>query len=192
MRRKPIHAPEPSGRFLLRLPAALHAQLQDGARTRHCSLNEYCIRLLAVPGSSWQTDDGARAVVEQSRLLLDASLAGVVLYGSVARGQSTATSDVDVLIVVDETVPLTRQIYRQWDLAPVAWRGRPVDPHFVRLPNPGHLSTGAWCEAAIDGVVLFERDSCVSCHLAAVRSAIASGQLVRRSVHGQPYWTEAA
>lgn len=181
-----------SGRFLLRLPVRLHARLQGAARGHGLSLNEYCTRRLAVPGSAWLVEDGALAVVERALDLLGSRLAGVVLYGSVARGEAAASSDVDLLMVVDGAVALTRDLYRRWDAAPVAWKARAVDPHFVKLPEHERLSLGAWCEAAIDGVVLFERDGAVSRHLAAVRGDIAAGRLVRRAVHGQAYWVVAA
>jgi len=181
-----------SGRFLLRVPPQLHRHLQAAARACGWSLNEYCARRLAVPGSTWLTDDGASAVVARAQELLGAHLVGVVVYGSVPRGDATPASDVDVLLVVDDAMPVTREIYRKWDAAPVAWGSRPVDPHVVKLPEPARPSLGAWCEAAIDGVVLFERDGAVTRRLAAVRGDIAAGRIVRRSVHGQPYWAVAA
>ena len=73
---------------------------------------------------------------------------------------------------------------------PVTWDGREVDPHFVHLPKPGQ-ATGAWGEAAVDGIVLHEREYAVSATLASVRREIAAGRLVRRIIHGQPYWVAA-
>jgi hypothetical protein len=52
--------------------------------------------------------------------------------------------------------------------------------------------TGLWAEAALDGVVLFERGLVVSKRLAAVRRDIVAGRLVRRLAHGQPYWAAVA
>jgi hypothetical protein len=49
-----------------------------------------------------------------------------------------------------------------------------------------------WAEVAIDGIVLFERGLRLTEHLVRVRRDIAAGRLVRRMVHGQPYWTEVA
>ena len=100
-------------------------------------------------------------------------------------------SDVDALIVVDRMLRLNRALYRAWDAEPVTWQGRPVDPHFVH-PAEDETFTGLWAEVAVDGQVLFDRDGWVSKHLIRVRRAIAEGRIVRRVVHGQPYWTEAA
>jgi predicted nucleotidyltransferase len=180
-----------SGRFLLRLPPALHGALQAAARAGGVSLNEYCVRRLAASGPAAAAGEAAAALVTRAAALVGDALAGVVVYGSWARGDATTTSDVDALVVVEPSVALTRSLYRSWDEAPVAWQGQPVDPHFVHVPG-GRVSGGVWGEAAIDGLVLFERDPRLSAYLARVRRAIAEGRLVRRLVHGQPYWTEAA
>jgi len=45
---------------------------------------------------------------------------------------------------------------------------------------------------AVDGIVLFERELRISSALVRTRRDIAAGRLVRRIVHGQPYWTAAA
>ena len=60
----------------------------------------------------------------------------------------------------------------------------------VRMPEAGHVAGGGlWPEIALDGIVLFERDGALSRKLVAIRRAIADGRLVRRTAHGQPYWT---
>ncbi len=181
-----------SGRFLLRVAPSIHARLQATARALGLSLNEYCARRLSVPGPIVAVADGARTVVDRLLARFEDGVLGVLIYGSCVRGDATATSDVDLLVVVDRSVPLTRALYRDWDVDPPAWDDRSVDPHFVHLPVDRRAMPGAWCEAAIDGVVLFERDGAVTRHLAAVRRAIGEGRLVRRSAHGQPYWTVAA
>jgi hypothetical protein len=185
-------ASDVSGRFLLRVQKNVHARLQKAARALGVSLNEYCVRRLAVPGAAVLVENGATAAVEWPLAQFGDGLVGVLVYGSFVRGDATSASDVDLLVVVSPSVPLTRALYRTWDTAPPLWAGRTMDPHFVHLPRDGRTVAGAWCEAAIDGVVLFERDGVVTRHLVAVRGAIASGRLVRRSAHGQPYWTVAA
>lgn len=181
-----------SGRFLLRLPPRLHASLQAAARAHGLSLNEFCVRRLSVPGAGLSADDGALHAVSRAEELLGERLVGVVVYGSWSRGDATERSDVDLLVVVERAIRLTRALYRRWDEAPVRWNGRVVDPHFVHLPNGSEPAGGAWCEAAVDGVVVFERDDRISVRLRQVRRQIAAGRLVRRTVHGQPYWTVAA
>lgn len=185
-------SPRASGRFLLRLPSHLHAALQAAARAQGFSLNEFLTRRLAAPATSLSASDGAIAVVTRAAELLGPALLAVAVYGSWARGEVTDASDVDVLIVVDRSVALDRALYRRWDTAPVRWRGRSVDPHFVHLPRENESVAGVWGEVAVDGVVLFERDDRLSARLVRVRRAIAEGRLVRRTVHGQTYWKGAA
>jgi len=181
----------PSGRFLLRLPRALHAALRRAAREAGLSLNDYCARRLAAPVPSSGHADLA-AVVDRASDLLGPSLVGIVAYGSWARGEPTDHSDVDLLVVVDAEFPLTRQAYRAWDAQPLTVDGRPAEVHLVRLPGPSAQVTGIWAEAAIDGHVVVERGFVLSTRLASVRRALLGGRLQRRSVHGQPYWTEVA
>jgi hypothetical protein len=181
----------PSGRFVLRIEPGLHEALRNAARECHLSLNDYCARRLAAPASGCDIAEAAHTLAQASSLFGDA-LVGVVAFGSWVRGEAGPTSDVDLLVVLEERVSLTRELYRRWDKAPITWDGHPVEPHFVHLPDPVKVTGGAWAEAAIEGVVLFERRLSISKRLAAVRRQVLSGRLVRRLVHGQPYWAEVA
>lgn len=184
--------PSVSGRFLLRMSPAAHGRLQAAARAANLSLNELCGRRLRVPGPALLIEDGAGVAVDRALALFDRRLVGVLVYGSYARGDATPASDVDLLVVIETSVPLTRALYRDWDAGSAAWNGRHLDPHFVHLPAHVRAVAGAWCEAALDGVVLCERDGALTRQLAAIRVEIAAGRLVRRSTHGQPYWTAVA
>ncbi len=192
MDRSPHRRSARSGRFLLRLTPGLHAALRAHARHAGLSLNEYCARRLAAPGVGLAGDADGAAIVSRAATLFGADLVGVIVFGSWARGELTATSDVDALVVVARDVELTRDLYRRWDAAPVYWAGRPVDAHFSHLPEPGTTVAGMWGEVALDGVVLLERDLALSARLAEVRRDIAAGRIVRRVVHGQPYWARVA
>jgi hypothetical protein len=183
---------EASGRFLLRLGPGLHAALREAAAAAGVSLNEYCGTKLAVPLSVAGTGESiARAVTRAAALFAD-DLIGVVLFGSWVRGEATEDSDVDLLVVVEDDVRLTRSLYRCWDREPVRWEGRPVEPHFVHLQGPQHELIGTWAEVAVDGLVLFERGLEISARLRSIRREIAEGRLIRKTVHGQPYWAEVA
>lgn len=182
----------PSGRFLLRIEPRLHASLQASARAAGLSLNEYCRRSLASPGSSPGAGRPASDVVERAASLFAGALVGVLLYGSHARGEAETTSDVDVLIVVDRSVNITRGLYRRWDESPVSFEGRPVDPHFAHLPEATERASGLWAELALDGIVIFERGLELSRALVRIRREVAAHGLLRRVVHGQPYWTTRA
>jgi hypothetical protein len=134
----------------------------------------------------------ASAVVKKAARIAGERLVGVAVYGSWSRGTLVTSSDVDLLIVVDRELALTRRLYRLWDDAPLAWSGHTVEPHFVHLPGSDETVGGLWAEVALDGIVLFESGARLSSRLVQVRHDIAEGRLIRKTVHGQPYWTKAA
>jgi len=181
-----------SGRFLLRIDPGLHAALRSAAAEGGVSLNDYCARKLALPLGSLSALDGGWQAVERAAALFGDALVGIAAFGSWARRQAADGSDVDLLVIVEPRVALTRELYRAWDEQPVAWEGRPVEPHFVHLPAEGRAAAGLWAEVAVDGIVLFERGLSVSRRLAEVRRDIVSGKIVRKIAHGQPYWAEVA
>lgn len=176
-----------SGRFVLRIDPALHASLRGDARAAGTSLNRYCARKLAWPGTG--VDPAGAAVVRRAASMLGDSLLGVVVFGSWARAEASMESDLDVLLIADDRVAISRDLYRQWDDEPALERGRHrIDPHFVHLvPGQGEVS-GLWAEVALDGIVLFERHFIVSRRLASVRRRIVEGTISLRVAHGQPYW----
>lgn len=189
MRDTIVPADSASGRFVLRLPPALHAGLRDAARRADMSLNEYCVRVLSAPGPD-PTGPGA-AIAARATTLFGPDLVGIVLYGSWARGEATAASDIDTLVVLEATRPITRALYRAWDHAPLRHDGHPIEAHLVTMPTPESAPGTVWLEAALDGVVVLDRDRRIARHLGRLRRDIAAGAHLRRRAHGQPYWTEA-
>jgi hypothetical protein len=182
----------PSGRFVLRIEAGLHAALRRAASAAGLSLNAYCARMLAGPVRVAGLWEGAAEVIERAAAICGASLLGVVVFGSWAREEQREGSDVDVLVVVDRVLPITRELYRQWDAVPISWEGHAVEAHLVRLPAGGRAPSGLWAEVAIDGLLLFATSWDLPSYLAKVRRWIAEGRIVRRVANGQPYWVEAA
>jgi predicted nucleotidyltransferase len=176
-----------SGRFVLRLPPGLHAALRTAAREAGTSLNDHCVRLLARPGGGGAL---AAGVVLRALEVAGDALAGVVLFGSYARGEATEESDVDILVVLDGALPVSRELYRRWDARPLRWEGRRVEPHFVALPDATGPISGLWAEVSLEGAVLHERGLELSRRLAALRARIVDGALVRRWANGQPYWVQ--
>ncbi|MFN2441652.1 MAG: toxin-antitoxin system HicB family antitoxin [Thermoanaerobaculia bacterium] len=179
-----------SGRFVLRIDAALHAALRRAADEEGLSLNEYCARKLALPGQ--RVNGPTSGLVERAARMAGGALLGVVAFGSWARGDLADSSDIDLLIVLDESVPIHRSLYQQWDEAPMRWGAHLIEPHFVHLPPEEENLSGVWAEVAVEGIVLFERELIVSRQLVRIRQQIASGTIVRRVVHGQHYWVEVA
>ena len=181
----------PSGRFVLRIDPQLHAALRAAANAAGTSLNDYCARKLAAAPANLG-DPAAAAVVERAAGLFGGALVGVAAFGSWTRDRLTDKSDVDLLVVVEDGSEITRALYQLWDDQPMRWGEHPVEPHFVHLGGGDRRATGLWAEVAVDGVVLFDRGFELSRWLARVRRDIVEGRIVRRVVHGQPYWVEAA
>jgi hypothetical protein len=181
---------EASGRFILRIDPGLHATLREAARAAGVSLNDYCGRKLAMPVGG--VAGPAADVVMRAASQFGRDLVGVIAFGSWARGEAVPGSDVDVLVVVGPAVTIARGLYRVWDAEALSWQSHAVEAHIVHAPERGGRLTALWAEAAVDGVVLFDRDLSVSRRLAAIRRRIVAGEVIRRQAHGQPYWVEAA
>ena len=175
---------------MLRLDPSLHGLLRDDALAAGLSLNDWCGRTLVAPGAGGL--DAAAGVVLTIRSRLGSDLEGVVVYGSFARGELTAGSDVDLLVVVRADKPITRSLYREWEGAVPTWNGREIDLHFVHLPASTDRISGSWAEAAVCGIVLYDRNLAVCRRLIGIREHIAAGGLVRRMSQGQPYWIHEA
>jgi hypothetical protein len=192
-----------SGRFLLRVDPALHQRLRELARRRGCSLNRLCAELLEraltpteTPGPACQiaSDVVPAAVLRRLRAELGEQLAGIALFGSVARGESWDRSDVDLLVVLVSGAPITRELYQRWDAVAQAEAipgGRNLELHFVSLPRSPEAAGGLWLEVALEGVLLHDPHLEVARMLARLRQQIAAGHVVRRLSHGRPYWVRS-
>jgi predicted nucleotidyltransferase len=179
-------------RVLLRLPADLHQTLAKAAADAGLSFNEFCVRRLRAPADATALSIARSQVVARARALFGDQFVGAVALGSWVRGEAAATSDIDVLVVLDPARTLTRDLYRAWDADPQTAEGRAIDAHFAHPPLPGAAPTAVWCEAAVDGIVWYDRDGVLAMRLGEVRRAIAEGRVVRAFAHGQPYWKGAA
>jgi hypothetical protein len=193
---------QPSGKFVVRIPAALHAQLKGEATATAQSLNQVCISKLQ---ASATPDAGLRATSAATELIspgfLDAilqrwcdTLIGIILFGSAARGDDTEDSDIDLVLVMDAEVKIVRALYRLWEdfcreQCGTQDSGR-FSPHFVNLPESIKDAGGLWYEVAIEGIILWESEYRISRFLSAVRAAMGQGKIRRRMVHGSPYWVK--
>jgi hypothetical protein len=186
-----------SGRFVLRVSQDLHQRLHDRARSEGVSLNTLCVRLLDA-GLSVDDRRTAKAFADLDPGLLgaierewSADLVGIALFGSAARGNATSMSDVDLLIVLESAVPIERSLYDRWDRV-LRSRGRRSDdrlaPQFVALPRSPDDAGGIWLEVAREGIVLVDSDGRLARFLIDLRDFVAGGTVVRRAVHGHPYW----
>jgi hypothetical protein len=182
-------------KFLARMPLNLYKKIQERSARESCSVNQLIIELLI------NADNSSHTLIEkikESALTKEwkEQLLGVVLFGSGARGEVGAASDIDLLIVLDRAVKIDRTLYRMWDqkFVDFCYNGYPVSIHFSHLPlnipfNKAFANVGSlWKEISIEGVVLWEREYCVSKTLSAIRLALLNAGAKRRTVHGVNYW----
>jgi predicted nucleotidyltransferase len=154
------------------------------------SLNGLCLAALKSFLGTGDQDApaGVPIPLEQVQRLLGESLSGILLFGSAARGERRDSSDIDLMIVVRSDLPLTRALYERWDQGIEGVTSSRLSPHFVHLPDDEEEGGGLWYEAAVDGVVLFDREGRISRFLRTVRGSMAEGKLQRKSAYGHPYW----
>jgi hypothetical protein len=188
--KKNASRPAASGRFLLRIAPGLHAALRRAAAAAGLSLKDYCARKLASPVGNQPLWFAVGDAVQRAASVFGEALIGIVAFGSWARGELHGGSDVDLLVVVDEEVGITRHLYRRWDEAQVRWNGHEVEPHFVHLAQAEARCAGLWAEVAMDGIVLFARDLDLPARLAGIRRDVADGRILRKVANGQPYWVQ--
>ena len=202
-----------SGKFVVRVTPSLHERLCKSAQSGGVSLNQKCVEFLSNVNENdvYACKSNATLNVMQDMFcdFLDCSvikrafgslLLGVVLFGSVSRGESGVTSDVDLLLVISDDVPINRSLYKQWDkeiletlvLENSRLNFEVVSPHFVHMKSPCELLCkqvgGLWLEVALDGHVIFEKDKLVSSYLCMLRRRIAEGRYRRKVSNGHPYW----
>ena len=177
-----------SGKFVLRIPPELHQKLKATAQTMDQSLNQTCVQLIR---AGMESSSESLTIQKNISSLIETyspfGLLGMVLFGSVARGTSTASSDIDLLLVLDSKTPITRSLYRLWDHEKIAL-------HFVHVPEltPEKNISGFWLEIALDGKVIWEKEFSAESSLvnliAKIKTEIFSGQYQRKQAHGHPYW----
>lgn len=157
------------------------------------SLNALCVECLATSGDigALGNDSELNALMKDCVDAFGPQLEGLVLFGSLARGDATSASDADLLLVLSERVPVARSLYHAWDGSAAAkrrLRGCSVSPQFVALPATTATPGGLWYEVALDGRLLWDRHGRVGAALSRLRHEVASGAVERRETHGHPYW----
>ncbi len=169
-----------SGKFVLRLDPKTHQALKEEARARGESLNSLCSRKLQNPtGSEWSE------VCE--RIVQEFAPEGIILFGSVARGEATQKSDVDLLVVLPKTQQISRALYQRWDQV-FAKTEDIYSPQFVHLPHSNEVIGSIWLETALEGEILYEKQRVLRDVLVNIRAQIAEGRYWRKLSHGHSYW----
>ncbi len=183
-----------SGKFIVRVSPELHSKLRELSRSRGISLNELCRSRLAENILTVDRDQELlSAPLRKSILDLPLPIEGLVLFGSQVRGDATAASDTDLLIVLQSGTPISRDLYALWDEKLKQQResieALRLVPHFASFPASKGSAGSLWLEVSLNGNVLWEKESgTVKRFLLALREAIAEGRFQRKMSHGQPYW----
>lgn len=185
-----------SGKFVLRVPSELHLRLKELSLARRISLNELCSRKLSELKDLEAVEETAFSDSHSLFQEIHRRFPGVVsivLFGSVARGEQTQASDIDLLLVMSEETVLSRELYSAWDKLCSALSERfpqamKFSPHFVHLPKTVMEAGSLWFEVALDGKIMAAEDVSVSRFLYCVREKMAQGKIQRKLSHGHPYW----
>lgn len=111
---------------------------------------------------------------------------GVLLYGSVVRGEQVSSSDVDWLIVAPTEVKVDRKVYNQVDALELP--DRKIFLSVAHLPSSPDHASNYWLELALEAEILLDRTGEIRKCLLGIRYEIANGAFQRYLTHGQPYW----
>ena len=196
-----MEMPKKSGKFVLRLDPEIHAQLIEIKEEKNISLNELCKGYIT--SSLYSSTRNATHSTIWTRLAWYCmryfpDFNGIVLFGSVARGEATENSDCDVAVILNRGANINRKLYKQWEVLEEAWEkeyGIPLkfqnwelQPSIISLPELGTSTTSLWAELSIDGIVLSENKFSISRYLSFARREISSGKLIRKTSYGHGYW----
>ncbi|GEM_PF-1068566 len=181
-----------SGKFVLRIPPALHSNLSFESHKRGLSLNQYCLEILE--SRFKKASAGLSSLLPHSKKIstklhqkFGATFLGIIFFGSRVTGQSTENSDLDLLIVLDDSVLLKRSLYQWWDEQHFE-SPYPVNPHFVKLPSEVRQAGGIWLEAASSGKIFLDPKKKLSGFIKKLLEAIEKDYVQRAWSHGHPYW----
>ena len=175
---------------MLRLDSGVFSRLKNFAQTSDKSINSVCTDFIL--NGLGHSHEKTHPVLQKLQEHFKSQLLGLVLFGSVSRGTERPSSDIDLLIVLAETIPIEGKLYRDWDNFSEGLSFEKYSPHFVHLP-PDVLKSGSlWLEIALEGQVLFDTHGQVEQRLQHLRQLIAERIFKRDYAYGIPYWKKVA
>lgn len=127
-------------------------------------------------------------VVEQLRSALGERLVSVVLFGSQARGEATAESDWDLLVIATglPEKPLERHMFLTRLISPGA-----ADAASLLAKTPEEFESGVpslYLDIAVDGQILYDLYGYMTERLATLRRVIAQAGLYREHTQAGDWW----
>lgn len=147
-------------------------------------MNSVLVQAIQDGLSSGGIEGSESRIIEMAKSQFGSSFVGLLLYGSKARGDAYDTSDTDILLVVDQSVRIERELYRQWD----STLPTDISINISHLPSTAREAGSLWFECALDGRILFDQTGILRKRLDEIKELILSGAFVRRTTHGQGYW----
>ncbi len=181
--------------FLLRLNESKLINIKKSSKDMGLSANEYINFIIdekRVAAQAYQEDNPIIKVISKSSLF--EKIEGIILFGSVAKKVDTNSSDIDLLLVMNQGTRINRSLYSVWDdeieskLTKIITASREVSPHFVEYPMTIDDVHSLWLEVSISGIPLYKRTNKIDQILEKIRLAIAENKFIRKNSHGQPYW----
>ncbi|HMO18250.1 MAG TPA: nucleotidyltransferase domain-containing protein [Oligoflexia bacterium] len=186
--------------IFLRVNSELANNLKLLAKKHELSLNEYCSEILesranarlrfdseTSPADSFQPGIFDQ-LVSAAKSEYQGHLKSVLLFGSFARGEETIESDIDILIILDKKLAVTRKLYESLDSKTFTSIPSNVSIHLTHLPSNFISLSGLWCEVALEGIMLYDSDFKVSRFLITLREKILLGHYKPSYSHGHRYW----
>lgn len=177
-----------SGKFVLRVHPVLHARLRKKSGEWGSSLNQTCLKIIE---RGLEIRDGSHdrfmLALKNLKKQFRGHLLGLLVFGSHVNQQDFHSSDIDLLVLLDSKIKLSRTLYQIWDdscddnLKPV------MNPHFVHPPQNQPYGS-LWLEAVKKHRVLFDKKSMLQNILDQIHSYVMMGQVSQKISHGQPYW----
>jgi len=181
-----------SGKFVLRLTQDLHKTISDYANNNGLSLNKACIDLIQKGLSKDNTKDELylflEPIIAKIKEHFGKDLVGIMLFGSYATNESTEASDIDLLIVLSNDIPIVRKLYRWWDNEISETNLEIINPHFVNLPKDIKKVTGLWLEVAEKGKVLYQRNQLIEKTISKIKKLTQDGMVRKYVSNGHPFW----
>jgi len=171
-------------RILLRLPAALHHLVQAKAQMLNASVNSVLVQAIEHGLSIGNVEKVEPLIIKMAGEQFGQAFIGLLMYGSRARGDAYESSDTDLLLVVDRTVRIERDLYRPWDAA----LPDDISLNISSLPESAEGAGSLWLECALDAKILYDPKGVLRRKLEEIKDLIVSGAFVRRTTHGQGYW----
>jgi predicted nucleotidyltransferase len=188
---------EKTGNFVLRLAPSLHRELKGKAARSGQSLNQICTDALVFAlKNQGQELPIKRLNSLQAKLQkhFGEELSAIIVFGSAVKGEQFTESDIDILVVLENSQPILREIYRHWDEKIEDHKKPIINPHFVHWPQKTGFCSSLRLEVAQAHQWIFAKNPYVKRHLESLHHFFADQKVIRKDNHGQPYyvWRENA